>query len=168
MSTYQDWRLETKDGELIAIFAPSFEWEPTATNDTTEEPLPGADTDALILDLSKWLMEVTVQGQFEDGDELRSAHIDALTTEIDIFNTVDDITATAQAQYAFEQIVFASDPPYNLYLGDWEFTASDRSEVDESVNRFPNVSLTEVRTPETAGLTRSEYLFRFTSGFVES
>ena len=168
MTLGDNWRLETKDGDLIAMFVPSFEWEPTATNDITENALPGADTDALVLDLSQWLMEITVQGDFADGQNLRANEVQTLIDEIPIFDTVDDITSTAQVQYAIDTLVFESEPPYNLYLGDWEFTAANSGERDVENGIFPNVSVSEVRTPEQAGLTRSEYLFRFTVGFVES
>ena len=164
MSVTDNWRLEDKEGNVIALFPPAAEWEPTATNDITENALPGEETDALVLDLSQWLVEITVQGDFEDSRNLPPEHRQALS---DMGFTLP-VSATDQIQFILEKVVFGSSPPYNLYLGEWEFTAESRAEVDAEQGVFPNVSVTEVRTPEQAGLTRSEYLFRFTVGFVES
>ena len=164
MSATDNWRLEDKDGNVIALFPPAAEWEPTATNDITENALPGEGTDALILDLSQWLFEITVQGDFEDSQNLPVEHRQAL------FDMGFDlpVSATDQIQFILENVVYGSSPPYNLYLGEWEFTAESRAEVDAEQGIFPNVSISEIRTPEQAGVTVSEYLFRFTVGFVES
>ena len=164
MSATDNWRLEKKDGTVICLFPPAAEWEPTATNDITENGLPGADQQALVLDLSQWLFEITVQGDFEDSTNLPPEHRQALS---DMGFSLP-VTGTEQIQYAFEEAVFDADPPYNLYLGPWEFTAETQNEFNNSPsNVFPNVTITEIRTPEQAGLTRSEYLFRFSVGFVQ-
>jgi len=161
--SYNSLRLETKDDTTIAYFAPSFSWEPSWTNDAATTPLPGGDNQAQIFDLSQWVGEITIQGQFEDSQNLPPNHRTALNN---IFPSGTPVSAQEQVDRAVEFLVFDPNPPYNLYINDRQYTVNAASGVDVANGTYPNVSCSEIRTPEEAGLTRNEFLFRFNIGFV--
>jgi len=164
--SYFDIKLETKDGTTICYFAPSFEWETNYTNDAATNALPGGDTGTQVFDLSQWLGEITIQGQFNHSENLPPAHRDALATS-EMFGSLP-VTAGEQVDRALRYLVYNPNPPYNLYVNDRQYTGNSQSGITPSQGIYPNVSCTEIRTPEEAGLTRDEYLFRFNIGFVTS
>jgi len=167
--SYDSLRLETKspDSKTIALFAPSFSWEPSWTNDAATNPLPGGDNQAQIFDLSQWVGEIIIQGQFEDSQNLPPNHRNALDG---IFPSGTPVSAQEQVDRAVEFLVFDPNPPYNLYINNRKYTANSKGEMNSdggvSSGVYPNVSCSEIRTPEEAGLTRNEFLFRFNIGFV--
>jgi hypothetical protein len=162
MSSHTEIRLEAKDGTVLGYLAPSFEWEESWTNDTIDNPLPGEDTQAQVLDLSQWIGEVTVQGQFEDSTNLPPNHRQALQN----LGFSLPVSAQEQVDRILEYIVFGGESPINLYILDNEFTANNEAQVDPTNGVYPNVAVSEIRTPEEAGLLRKEFLFRFSVGFV--
>jgi len=159
--SFDSIRLETKGGD-----APSFEWEPSFNNDATTNPLPGKRNQAQIFDLAQWTGEITIQGQFQPSENLPPAHRSALDS---LFGGLP-VSASDQADRAINKLVFDENvsAPYNLYLNDREFSANSPNSVDVPGGVFPNVSCTEIRTPEEAGLARNEFLFRFSVGFVST
>lgn len=164
MADHEELRLEDKDGFVIAYFAPSFEWEDVYQNDITSEGLPGPGQNTLLLDLSQWTGELTIQGAFESSQNLPQEHRLAL----DNMGFSLPVSAQEQANYAIEQLVYEPTPPYNLYVNENEYTANSPGEINVAGGTYPNVTVTEIRTPEEAGLTRMDYLFRFQVGFEQS
>lgn len=162
---WDDYRLETSDGDAIMYLAPSFEWEPANNNDVTQNALPGEESLPLVLDLGRWTMEITVQGQFEDSTNLPPDHRQAL---LDLESWTEPISAEQQLWRVLDFVTYArASPPYHLYLGEWQFTAGSQAQVDPINGVFPNVTLTEIRPSEEAGLSRNEWLLRFALGTVE-
>ena len=158
-------RLETTDGTVISYFAPSFEFEPSWNNDVTENPVPGNNSLPLILDLNEWTAEITVQGTFEDSTNLPQEHRQAL---LSLDDWTEPITAQQQVDRLTDMVVYGGSAPYHLYVEGREFTATSPSQVDPANGVYPAVSVTEIRTPQEAGLNRDEYLVRFAIGNVES
>lgn len=170
MSDHTFIRLETKEGSVIAYLAPSFEWEDSWSNSTINNELPGEDTQARIIDLDQWIGEITIQGSFEDSENLPQSH---QTDLANISGFSLPVTAREQATRILKYSVFGSEVadttgPYNLYIGDLEFTAQSVGGIDFSGTGavLPNVALTEFRTPDEPPTSRNEYMLRFAVGFV--
>lgn len=162
---WDDYRLETSDGDVIMYLAPEFENEVAYNNDVTTNGLPGEENPPLNLDLGQWTMEVTVQGQFETSTNLPSEHRQAL---LDLESWTEPITASQQVWRILDFVAHGrASPPYHLYLGEWEFTAATNGSIDPLNGVFSNVAATEIRPSEEAGLSRDEWLLRFSLGTVE-
>lgn len=166
---WDDYRLETSSGEVIMFLAPNFTFEPSFTNDVDTNGLPGEGTLPLVLDLGRWTGEITAQGQFENSENFGNTdHRQELASLESSWSTSTPITASEQVHRLLAHLVYGeASPPYHLYLGEWEFTAASPGAVNPIDGVFPNVTSTEVRTPEEAGLKRNEWLLRFTFGTVE-
>ena len=162
MNAHEQLRLEDKDENVIAYFAPTFEWEPAFQNNSVAEAMPGAENPQNILDLDSWVAEIRIQGQFDDASNLPASHVNDLEA---IFGTTE-VTPQMQFNRAIGELVFDPSPPYNLYLPGAEYTANTPADLDIEESVFPNVAISEIRGPQNSGVWSQEFLYRFDVGFV--
>ena len=166
MEPHERLRLEDKTGETVMYFAPNFEWAPQDANDLFDEGIPGAENQAFVLNIDKWTSEVVIQGAFNYSDNMPPAHRADLK---DLFDTSDVITPQRQINRVRDFAVYgrASEPAFDLFVYDTEFTAESRADLDVENGVLPNVALAEIRTPDEAAEARARYMLRFVVGFVE-
>ena len=157
MTDYTSLRLE-KDGTVVAYFAPSFKVSPLLKNDLKKYPLPRARGQG-IRDMRIIVMEVVVQGTFEDSRNLPEDHKDALVA---LFGQA---IVTERDQVNRIQHYANLGGKMKLYVGSDSYTAENLGEQDLEAGIYPTVFIAEVRPPHLSGLTRVEYMVRFDVGF---
>lgn len=162
MSNFQDMRLETPGGTVVAYLAPGFSAEPASQNDLFHKPMPEAE-DSIAKDYRLWTHEVVIQGAFEHTDTgLPNDHVQALST---LFGGLP-VTPAQQAWRVWYYLVVVGGP-FHLYDGHTEWRATTRAAVDYQAGVFPPVQAGEIRSPQRSGQSRREWLLRFVAGFED-
>jgi len=158
MGDHTDVRLETPDGTVVAYFAPNFEVKPSFGNDLHTAERTGTDP-TIVRDNQRYSHDLSVQGVFEDADNLPAAHA------ADVKSLVGESPATARDQVN-RLVHFATQVggPFHLYEGDDEYTATESSAVDVQAGVYPAVQIADVTPPSQAGLPRFEYNVDFVVG----
>lgn len=158
---YENVRLETPAGEIVAYLAPNVETTPTLDNDLFTQPVRGSAQ--ISRDLGLISQEITAQGTFEHTDNLPSSHSVAL---FDVFGTAP-VTAIDQIQRVWNH---AANPslggPFHFYWRGIEFTATDDDDVDYANGVFPAVQISQFRPPFQGGFSRGEYTLQLSIGRV--
>lgn len=159
MGNYDDIRLETKDGEVIAYFAPNFEVNPMDRNEIGHNPR--VNRVALVRNRNKWTSELTIQGNFEHSEEVPIEHKNALES---LFGK-SPVTPQDQVNRLRAFTVYSdSEESLNFYHMGNSYIVSRSSEVDVLSGLYPEVAVGEIRTPEEAGLGRKEYMINLLIG----
>lgn len=159
--SYENIRLETTGGTVVAWFAPSFEVQPTDQNDLTATPRPRGDPPRVI-DNGLWQSEFTVQGAFVHSDDMRDAHRTAVQNE---FNQ-STVTPTDQINRLRFYTIYSDPQPFNFYHNENEYTAASDTDVNVEDGTYPVAWVQELRTPEQGetNSSRADFLVRMNIG----
>lgn len=158
MSEHTEIRLETTGGTVIAYFAPNFEVQPLLDNDLKGQPLPRGDP-SVIRDLRLIQTEITVQGAFEDSDELPAAH----KSDLESLFGKSPVTARDQVR-RIRRFMQEDGGPFVLYEGADEYSAQTASAVDRANGVYPTVNVKQFRPPSLGGHSRYEYMVKMKVG----
>ena len=162
MSDYTHTRLE-KDGTVVAYFAPGFEVNPVLKNKLNVIDRPKVDETetqvSIAMDLFKIRHEVTVQGVFEDSDNLPNDHKNALES---LFGH-SPVTAREQVN-RLRYYMLVKGGAFELYEGSDEYTATSKAEADPQNGIYPTVFIDEIRPTRMGGHSRFNYTIKFVTG----
>jgi hypothetical protein len=164
MTAYTDIRLMAGN-TVVAYLAPASQITPVSKNDLFSGTLTKGKG-AIARDVRRWYWEVTIQGIFEDSENLPADHRTALQNLFGYY----EVSAVMQMRRIY-QYAFGVGGNFDLYTPQVEYTARDETQLrfDPAYPgdpiRLPQVAFDEIRGPYDAGKSRIEWMLKFISGF---
>lgn len=159
--SYDAIRLETRSGDVVAYFAPTFEVTPQDQNEVFESPR-GSDRPTIVRDNGLWTSELTVQGAFHHSDSVGEPLRSALQ---DLFGQ-QTVTPDDQINRLRSFTVYDDPGALHFYHRENEYRATSQSTLDIENGVYPAVSVTELRMPEDGETStlQTDFMVRMSIG----
>lgn len=160
MAGYDNIRLETTGGTVVAYLAPNFEIKPTLKNDLFSES--ATEGKQVVRDNQIIQSEIVAQGEFEHSDNLPADHRNALSN---VFGSLP-VTPRQQVNRVKHYALFEGGP-FHFYDNGDQYTATDMTNVNlqSSPATYPAVQIDEFRPPaETTPQNSMQYMLKMKVG----
>ena len=159
MSQYNDIYFKRRDTNVVVAYcAPNFKVLPVYTDDVKHYKMQRGRAQKYN-DRLLFILEVTIQGTFEDSTNLPDDHKTALEA---LFGT-SPVTARMQVNRILDAAM-NNQQGYQLWVGSDAYAFDNEGDLDYPIGKFPTAWLKEFRPTKPSGLTRVEYLLRFLIG----